>query len=307
MNKKAKLAAAPYLLWMVVFIIVPLALIAFFAFTTTVKVDVDGNRLTDEEILAIEEEFTDEDGELEEGHIFEKTIFTWANILEVSNYMSTLLNSIWLALIATLICLVLAYPVSYFISRLHFSQQKMMLMLVMLPMWMNFLLRTYAWMTLLEKNGLINQFLGLFGIGPFQMINTPGAVVLGMVYNYLPFMITPLYSVMTKIDSRTIEAAQDLGAGSIRVVTKVVLPLSMPGIASGITMVFVPAVSTFIISRMLGGGTNMLIGDLIDLQFLGNAYNPNLGAAMSIVLMVFILLCMSITNALDDNDTEVLL
>lgn len=292
---------------MVVFIIVPLALIAFFAFTTTVKVDVDGNRLTDEEILAIEEEFTDEDGELEEGHIFEKTIFTWANILEVSNYMSTLLNSIWLALIATLICLVLAYPVSYFISRLHFSQQKMMLMLVMLPMWMNFLLRTYAWMTLLEKNGLINQFLGLFGIGPFQMINTPGAVVLGMVYNYLPFMITPLYSVMTKIDSRTIEAAQDLGAGSIRVVTKVVLPLSMPGIASGITMVFVPAVSTFIISRMLGGGTNMLIGDLIDLQFLGNAYNPNLGAAMSIVLMVFILLCMSITNALDDNDTEVLL
>ena len=304
LNKQVKWAATPYLAWMAIFIIVPLALIAVFAFTTTVTVDADGNILSDEEILAIEEEFADEDGNLPEGILLEKTIFTWANILEVSNYMSTLLNSIWLALIATVICLILAYPVAYYISRLDFSRQKMMLMLVMLPMWMNFLLRTYAWMTLLEKNGLINQFLGLFGIGPLQMINTPGAVVLGMVYNYLPFMIMPLYSVMTKIDDRTIEAAQDLGAGAIRVVTKVVLPLSMPGIASGITMVFVPAVSTFIISRMLGGGTNMLIGDLIDLQFLGTAYNPNLGAAMSIVLMVFILLCMSITNSLDDEDTE---
>ncbi|MGM9653552.1 MAG: ABC transporter permease [Eubacteriales bacterium] len=289
---------------MAVFIIVPLALIAVFAFTTTVTTDADGNILSDEEILAIEDEFSDEDGNLEDGHLFEKTVFTWANILEVSRYMTTLLNSIWLALVATVICLVLAYPVSYFISRLHFSRQKMMLMLVMLPMWMNFLLRTYAWMTLLEKNGIINQLLGLIGIGPLQMINTPGAVVLGMVYNYLPFMIMPIYSVMTKIDVRSIEAAQDLGANSLQVMTRVVIPLSMPGVASGITMVFVPAVSTFIISRMLGGGTNMLIGDLIDLQFLGNAYNPNLGAAMSLVLMVFILLCMSITNSLDNEDME---
>lgn len=304
LNKKAKLAASPYLLWMAVFIIVPLALIAVFAFTTTVTTDADGNILSDEEILAIEDEFSDEDGNLEDGHLFEKTVFTWANILEVSRYMTTLLNSIWLALVATVICLVLAYPVSYFISRLHFSRQKMMLMLVMLPMWMNFLLRTYAWMTLLEKNGIINQLLGLIGIGPLQMINTPGAVVLGMVYNYLPFMIMPIYSVMTKIDVRSIEAAQDLGANSLQVMTRVVIPLSMPGVASGITMVFVPAVSTFIISRMLGGGTNMLIGDLIDLQFLGNAYNPNLGAAMSLVLMVFILLCMSITNSLDNEDME---
>ena len=177
-------------------------------------------------------------------------------------------------------------------------------MLIMLPMWMNFLLRTYAWMTLLEKNGWINRALSLIGLGPFEMINTQGAVVLGMVYNYLPFMILPLYSVMTKIENHTIEAAQDLGAGSVRVFTKVVIPLSMPGIASGITMVFVPAVSTFIISRMLGGGANMLIGDLIDLQFLGNSYNPNLGAAISLVLMVFILLCMSITNQLDNGDEE---
>ena len=214
------------------------------------------------------------------------------------------MNSAWLALIATVICLVIAYPLAYMISRMFYTRQKLALMLVMLPMWMNFLLRTYAWMTLLEKNGLINKLLGLIGIGPFNMINTSGAVVLGMIYNYLPFMVMPLYSVMTKIDDRTIEAAQDLGANSFQVLCRVIMPLSMPGVASGITMVFVPSVSTFIISRMLGGGTNMLIGDLIDIQFLGNAYNPSLGAAISLVLMVFIFLCMSITNQLDNEDME---
>ena len=187
---------------------------------------------------------------------------------------------------------------------MFYTRQKLALMLVMLPMWMNFLLRTYAWMTLLEKNGLINKLFGLIGLGPFNMINTQGAVVLGMIYNYLPFMILPLYSVMTKIDNRTVEAAQDLGANSFQVISRVIVPLSMPGVASGITMVFVPSVSTFIISRMLGGGTNMLIGDLIDLQFLGNAYNPNLGAAISLVLMVFIFLCMSITNQLDNEEMD---
>ena len=143
-------------------------------------------------------------------------------------------------------------------------------------------------MTLLERNGLINRFLGLFGIGPFNMINTSGAVVLGMVYNYLPYMILPLYTIMTKIDSSVIEAAQDLGAGHFRVVTKVLIPLSMDGITTGITMVFVPSISTFIISRMLGGGSNLLIGDLIELQFLGNSYNYNLGSAMSLMLMVIV-------------------
>ena len=308
MNKHAKLAAFPYLLWMAVFIIVPLALIVVFAFTTTVTVDADGNILTAEEITEVQDAFWEEYGEdadIAELGLSEKTVFTLQNILDVSKYMNTLLNSIWLALIATVICLVLAYPVAYFISRLHFTKQKMMLMLAMLPMWMNFLLRTYAWMTILERNGLLNRLFALVGLGPFEMINTQGAVVLGMVYNYLPFMILPLYSVMTKIDSRTIEAAQDLGANGVTVIGRVILPLSVPGISSGITMVFVPAVSTFIISRMLGGGTNMLIGDLIDLQFLGNAYNPNLGAAMSLVLMVFILLCMSITNSIDDEGTEV--
>lgn len=303
MTKKSRLLAAPYFVWMAIFIIVPLILIVVFAYTTTVTTDKDGNILTTDEVTAL----WDACEEGEEPELYEKTVFTWDNIFAVSKYMPTLINSIWLALIATVICLLLAYPLAFMISRMHFSHQKMFIMLVMLPMWMNFLLRTYAWMTLLERNGLINRFLGLFGIGPFNMINTQGAVVLGMVYNYLPFMILPLYSIMLKIDNKTIEAAQDLGASFKNVLLRVILPLSLPGIASGITMVFVPAVSTFIISRMLGGGTNMLIGDLIDLQFLGNAYNPNLGAAMSLVLMIFILLCMSITNSLDNDDMEAVL
>ncbi|MBQ8552352.1 MAG: ABC transporter permease [Clostridia bacterium] len=299
---------------MVIFILVPLILIGVFAFTTTVQVDSEGNVLTTEEydtyVADLIAEY-DEIGEdydinelLENDDITEKTVFTLAHILEVSKYSSVLINSAWLALIATAICLVIAYPLAYMISRMRESRQKLALMLVMLPMWMNFLLRTYAWMTLLEKNGLINKLFGLIGLGPFEMINTQGAVVLGMIYNYLPFMILPLYSVMTKIDSRTIEAAQDLGANGIQVLGRVIIPLSMPGVATGITQVFVPSISTFIISRMLGGGTNMLIGDLIDLQFLGNAYNPSLGAAISLVLMVFIILCMSITNQLDNEDME---
>ncbi|MEG1017827.1 MAG: ABC transporter permease, partial [Oscillospiraceae bacterium] len=160
------------------------------------------------------------------------------------------------------------------------------------------------WMSLLENNGLINKLFGLIGIGPFQMINTQGAVVLGMVYNYLPFMILPLYSIMTKIDNSVIEAAQDLGASKWKVTSKVIIPLSIPGIATGITMVFVPSISTFIISRMLGGGGNILIGDIIEMQFLGNSYNPHLGSAMALVLMVIVLLCMSVANQFDDEEME---
>ena len=221
-NKKMQLAATPYLLWMVIFVIVPLALIVVFAFTTTVKVDANGNRLDDEAIAALTEEYA---GRGEEPPISEKTVFTFENILSVSKYTPTLLNSIWLAVIATVICLLIGYPLAYIISRTNYSRQKIMIMLVMLPMWMNFLLRTYAWMTLLERNGLINKFFGLFGIGPFEMINTSGAVVLGMVYNYLPFMILPLYSIMTKIEKHTIEAAQDLGANAFQVLMRVVVPL----------------------------------------------------------------------------------
>ena len=249
MNKKSRWAAGPYLLWMIVFVIVPLVLIGVFAFTTDAPFDENGKRLNEDELIAIEEKYAEIE---KEAPITYKTVFTWDNILSVSQYLPVLFNSAWLALIATAICLIIGYPLAYFMSRFRASSQRLVQMLIMLPMWMNFLLRTYAWMTLLEKNGWINRVLGMIGLGPFEMINTQGAVVLGMVYNYLPFMILPLYSVMTKIENHTIEAAQDLGAGSIRVFTKVVIPLSMPGIASGITMVFVPAVSTFIISRMLG-------------------------------------------------------
>lgn len=263
MFKKRSLAA-PYLVWMVAFIAVPLAIVVYFA-------------------------FTDKTG-----------AFTLENIMSLGMYTTVFVRSILLAIVATVVCLVLAFPLSYMLSRMHTSTQSMMTMLVMLPMWMNFLLRTYAWMSLLENNGLINRFLGVFGIGPFQMINTSGAVVLGMVYNYLPYMILPLYTIMVKIDSSVIEAAQDLGANMFSVLFRVLIPLSMDGITTGITMVFVPSISTFIISRMLGGGSNLLIGDLIELQFLGNSYNYNLGSAMSLVLMVIVLMCMSFTTA----DTE---
>ena len=180
--------------------------------------------------------------------------------------------------------------------------QRIFIMLIMLPMWINFLLRTYAWMSILENTGLINRLLTSLGvfdlinrifdtnISYIPMINTQGAVVLGMVYNYLPFMVLPIYSVIVKIDSSLIEAAHDLGAGSMTVFRRIIFPLSLPGVLSGITMVFVPAVSTFIISRLLGGGTNILLGDLIEMQFLGNAYNPHLGSAISLLMMIIIMI-----------------
>ena len=255
----------PYLVWMVIFIIVPTALVAIFA-------------------------FTDKSGR-----------FTLQNLQEVGQYSNVFLRSIWLGAIATVISLVFGYPLAYIISKTGARRQNILIMLVMLPMWMNFLLRTYAWMTLLEDSGIINHVLNFFGLPSAHMINTQGAVVLGMVYNYIPYMILPLYSVLTKIDRSVIEAAQDLGADSRKVFLRVTFPMSMPGVISGVTMVFVPAVSTFIISKMLGGGSNLLIGDLIDMQFLGSAYNPNLGSAISLVLMVLILICMGIMNQFDEN------
>lgn len=266
-----KMISAPYLLWMAVFIIVPLMMVAYFAFTTS-----DG-------------------------------AFTLDNLAAVSQYSNIFIRSIWLAAVATVICIIIAYPLALVLARIDKSYQSTVLMIVMLPMWMNFLLRTYAWMTLLGNNGLINSFFGLFGLGPFKMLNTQGAVVLGMVYNYLPYMILPLYNVLAKLDKSVIEAAQDLGCSYGKTLWKVIIPLSMPGIMSGITMVFVPAISTFIISRMLGGGSNLLIGDLIEMQFLGNSYNPNLGAAISLVLMVIILLIMTILNQFDEDDDRVLM
>lgn len=268
MKNRAKLLSAPYTIWMIIFIIVPVFLVAYFA-------------------------LTDKSG-----------AFTLDNIINVGQYSNVFLRSIWLGLIATIISLVLGYPVAYIISRVSEKRQNVMIMLIMLPMWTSFLLRTYAWMTLLEDNGIINNVLSMLGFSRLRMINTGGAVILGMVYNYIPYMILPLYSSLTKMDPSVIEAAQDLGANSRQVFFKVTVPMSMPGIISGVTMVFVPAVSTFIISKMLGGGSNLLIGDLIDMQFLGSAYNPNLGSAISLVLMIIILICIGIMNQFDDDDEK---
>ena len=270
-KKKAfwqSLPATPYILWMALFIIIPLGMVVFFALT-----DPQGN-------------------------------FTLENIARGDEHMGVLLRSIKLTAIATALCVLIAYPLAYILSRKKGFQKQTLFIMVMLPMWMNFLLRTFAWMTILENNGLINKFLGLFGIGPLQMINTQGAVILGMVYNYIPFMILPIYTTMCKIGDDVIEAAQDLGGNTFQVMARVVIPLSLPGVSTGITMVFVPAISTFIISKMLGGGTNQLIGDIIELQFLGNSYNPNLGSAISLVLMVVVLLCMSIMSNFDDEEME---
>ena len=265
---KAKRAAVPYGIWMGIFIIVPMLLVLYFAFTT------------------------------QEG------AFTLQNIATVGRYSNVFVRSIWLGAVATAVSLLIGYPVAYIIARTRARWQSVLILLVILPMWMNFLLRTYAWMTLLEDSGLINNLLEALGLGRVHMINTQGAVVVGMVYNYVPYMIFPLYSVLAKMDPSVIEAAQDLGASQARVFWRVVLPMSMPGVISGITMVFVPAVSTFIISKMLGGGANLMIGDLIDMQFLGSSYNPNLGSAISLVLMVLILICMGIMNQFDDGESK---
>ena len=198
----------------------------------------------------------------------------------------------------------IGYPTAMLLSRLATRWAAMIAILFVLPMWMNFLLRTYAWMGLLSVNGPVNTLLGFIGLGPYTMLNTSGAVVLGMVYNYVPYMILPLYTSMTKIDQSLVEAAQDLGANTTKTLVRVLIPMSVPGISTGITMVFVPAVSTFVISRMLGGGSNLLIGDLIEMQFLGNSYNLNVGSAMSLVLMIIVLLCMSFTSSFDEDEME---
>ena len=241
---------------------------------------------------------------------------TLANFAKMGTYTVVFTRSFKLALIATAICLLIGYPVSYVMSKEGPRFQRLAMVLIMLPMWMNFLLRTYSWMAILENNGLLNQLfrkIGLialynsvFGtdISFFRMINTQGAVVLGMVYNYLPFMILPIYSVIIKLDRSLIEAARDLGANSFQVFRRVILPLSLPGVLSGITMVFVPSVSTFAISKMLGGGTEMLLGDLIEQQYMGGAYNPYLGAAISLVMMVIVVICMVVMNRFGEGEEQ---
>ncbi len=268
---KTKWILYPYALWMGIFVIVPLALVIVFSFTSPL-------------------------GE-----------FTLENMINVGKYSTVFLRSVILGIISTVVCLFLGYPMAYFISKINIKHQSVIIMLLMIPMWTSFLLRTYAWMTILEYNGLLNKLLTLMGLSKINMINTPGAIVLGMVYNFLPYMILPIYTVLSKIDNKVIEAAQDLGANNFKVFKKVVFPMSLPGVVSGFTMVFVPSVSTFIISKMLGGGSIFVIGDLIEMQFLGNTYNPHLGSAISLVLMVIIMITMGIMNVLDEDSETVVM
>ncbi len=275
MNKKSNIlkqaAAYPHIVWSVLFIIAPLIFVMYYAFT-------DKN-----------------------GH------FTFENISSLAqpSYLEVFLRSLCFAFLATVICLIIAYPVAYFISKASPKAQKILIMLVTLPQWLNFLIRTYSWMALLEDTGIINTILGALNLGPIHMINTPFAVILGMVYNFLPYMIIPLHSVMSKLDNRLLVAASDLGCNQFQVMTRVVLPLSKSGIISGITMVFVPSISTFYISQKLGGGNFDLIGDTIERQF-QTAYNYNLGAAMSFVLMILIVISMAVMNKYSDEDGGVI-
>ncbi|MCF0228327.1 MAG: ABC transporter permease [Parasporobacterium sp.] len=232
--------------------------------------------------------------------------FTFSNITGILDYATIFLRSIWLSVAATIICLIIGYPVAYTIARCKPRTQRMLQMLVMLPMCMSFLLRTLAWVALLEDTGIINNIITSLGLQPLPLIRNSGAVILGMVYNYLPYMILPLYTVISKINPRLIEAAEDLGCSKAKTFTKVILPLSVPGIISGITMVFVPAVSTFYISQKLGSTGTVMVGDIIESQFKG-AYNPNLGAAMSLILMILIFICIGITNRVAGDEEEVMM
>ncbi|MCL2046600.1 MAG: ABC transporter permease [Oscillospiraceae bacterium] len=268
---KAKYFAYPYVLWMAVFVVAPIFLVVYYAFITR-----DGT-------------------------------FTLANFSAMGRYTSVFARSFWLSAIATVICIIIGYPISYILAKENVRVQRIMIMLIMLPMWMNFLLRTYAWMSILENTGLLNRFLRFIGLPALRIINTQTAVIIGMVYNFVPFMILPIYSVIVKIDRSVIEAAQDLGASNSKVLTKLVIPLSLPGVLSGITMVFVPGVSTFVISQLLGGGKEMLLGDLIELQFLGAAYNPHLGSSISLVMMIIVVVFMYIMNRFGEGEESVML
>lgn len=230
--------------------------------------------------------------------------FTFGNFQNMFSYAGVFGKSFLLAAISTVICILIGYPIAYTLSKINPKYQRIILMLFMLPMWMNFLLRTYAWMSILENTGLLNKLLTFLGLPTVSIINTQGAVILGMVYNFLPFMILPIYSVIVKIDANLIDAAQDLGGNGSVVFRKVIFPLSLPGVLSGITMVFVPAVSTFVISQLLGGGSDLLLGDLIEMQFLGTAYNPHLGSAIALVMMIIVMICMYIMNRFGAGEEE---
>lgn len=271
-NNQGFLPASPYIIWSSLFIVIPLLIVIFFAFTT------------------------------KSGDTYKFSLENFQRLLD-TNYLKVFGRSILLAAEATLGCLILGYPVAYLISKMREGKRNVLIMLFIVPMWMNFLLRTYAWSAILGKKGFINTVLGLIGLGPINILYTDAAVLLGMVYNFLPFMILPIHTVLSKMDQNLINAAKDLGANGFQVFTKVIFPLSLPGVVSGITMVFMPAVSTFVISKLLGGGQYYLIGNLIEQQFM-SVGDWHFGSAVSIFMMIIILISMAIMNKYSDDSEK---
>lgn len=266
-----RLIAAPYLVWASLFVIVPLIIMFYFALTN------DAGQ------------------------------FTFANISEIGRYKKAFAISILYALISTVITFLISYPMAYFMTKIKISSQRMILVIVMLPMWMNFLIRTYSLITILANKGIINSFLTSIGLSPVKMLNTPGAVILGMVYDFMPYMVLPIYSVMSKIDNSLLEAASDLGSNGFSRLRRVIIPLSLPGIISGITMVFVPSVSTFYISQKLGGNKTLLIGDAIEYLFNAGPEYYNVASSLSIVLMVMILICLAVMNKFSSEEEDLVI
>lgn len=274
MNKKtfgSRLVASPYYIWAAIFIIVPLIMMIYYSFTDT------------------------------------SGAFTLANITTLGKYKKAFALSILYALIATAATFLVAYPLAYFMTKFKVNSQRMILMLVIFPMWMNFLIRTYSLISILANTGIINTFLGKFGIGPLKLINTPYAVIFGMVYDFLPYMVLPIYTAMTKIDRSLLEAAEDLGCTHFHTLTKVIFPLTISGVVSGITMVFVPSVSTFYITQKLGGNKTMFIGDAIEYLFNLGPDFYNVASAISLVLMILILLSLAIMNRFSDDEESVVI
>ncbi len=267
LKNKSRFLAAPFSVWAVGFTIIPLLIVVYYAFTDN-----------------------------------ETGKFTLSNLAEISTpeNMKALVLALLLSIVSTMICLILAYPLAMILSQKSVNQTSFIVLIFILPMWMNFLLRTLAWQTLLEKNGVINSVLSFFHLPTLEIINTPGAIILGMVYNFLPFMVLPIYNVLIKIDKDVINAARDLGANPFQTLTKILIPLSLPGIISGITMVFIPSLTTFVISSMLGGSKILLIGNVIEQEF-QQTNNYNVGSGLSLVLMLFILFSMAITAKYDKD------
>ncbi|MGL5087769.1 MAG: ABC transporter permease [Clostridium sp.] len=271
-TKHSSLAAYPYIFWSGLFIVIPLLIVIFFGFTLKTP----------------------------DGYAFSLANFTK---LMQPQYFTVFYRSLYLALLSTVGCLILGYPVAYIISKMSPGKRNILIMLFIVPMWMNFLLRTYAWLPILGKNGFLNNILVSFGFERFSFLYTDGAVLLGMIYNFLPFMVLPIYTVLIKMDKDLLNAASDLGASRKQVFNKIVLPLSMPGVISGITMVFMPAVSTFVISRLLGGGQYMLLGNLIEQQFTTMG-DWNFGSAISIFMMIIILISMALMSRFEGSDKK---